>query len=266
MRVQVGVLLVAAAAQEVGPSLHALPPPVYEVTMEVRLNPEDRTFQGRQLLRWKNTASQPTGELQFHLYLNAFANDRSTFFRESGGSLRNIGMPKDGWGFILVDRIKNSEGHDLKPTEAFLQPDDGNLDDRTVVRYRLPAPLAPGETVSLEINFHGKLPRVFARNGVHRDFILAAQWFPKIAVFEDAGVRGRKEAGWNCHQYHAHSEFYADFGNYDVTVVLPARYAGKIGATGKKVEEKIEANTVTARFVQEGVTDFAWTADPRYVV
>lgn len=175
-------------------------------------------------------------------------------------------MPKDGWGFIVVDSIKTAEGHDLKPTEAFLQPDDGNPNDRTVVRYKLPSPLPPGETVTVEINFHGKLPRVFARNGVHRDFILAAQWFPKIAVFEDAGVRGRKEAGWNCHQYHAHSEFYADFGNYDVTVVLPARYAGKIGATGRKVEETFQGDTVTARFVQEGVTDFAWTADPRFVV
>ncbi|BCW93551.1 MAG: peptidase [Thermoanaerobaculum sp.] len=263
---QVGLLLLTAAAQQGALELHRLPPPVYQVTMEVTVNPEDRTLRGREVLRWQNTATQPTDELQFHLYLNAFANDRSTFFRESGGSLRNIGMPKDGWGFIVVDGIKTADGHDLKPTEEFLQPDDGNPDDRTVVRYRLPAPLAPGETVTLEINFHGRLPRVFARNGIHRDFILAAQWFPKIAVFEDAGVRGRKEAGWNCHQYHAHSEFYADSGNYDVTVVLPARYSGKIGATGRKVEEKIEADRVTARFVQEGVTDFAWTADPRYVV
>ncbi len=263
---QLGVFLILAAAQETEARWHRFPPPVYEVTMEVRLNPEDRTLQGREVLLWKNTTSQPTDELQFHLYLNAFANNQSTFFRESGGSLRDIGMPKDGWGFLVVDSIKTVEGHDLKATEEFLQPDDGNPFDRTVVRYRLPAPLPPGETVTVEINFHGKLPRVFARNGVHKDFILAAQWFPKIAVFEDAGVRGRQEAGWNCHQYHAHSEFYADFGNYDVTVALPARYAGKIGATGRKVEEKIEADTVTARFVQEGVTDFAWTADPRFVV
>lgn len=263
---QVGVLLMWVAAQEAFAKPHRLPLPVYEVTMEVRVNPEDRTLQGRELLRWQNTASQPTDELQFHLYLNAFANNQTTFMRESGGSLRDIGMPKNGWGFMVVDAIRTADGHDLKPSEEFLQPDDGNPEDRTVVRYRLPAPLAPGESVTLEIAFHGKLPRVFARNGVHRDFILAAQWFPKIAVFEDAGVRGRQKAGWNCHQYHAHSEFYADFGNYDVTIRLPARYAGKIGATGRNVQEEVQGDTVTARFVQEGVTDFAWTADPGYLV
>lgn len=72
---QVGLLLVLAAAQEAAAQPHRLPPPVYEVTMEVRLNPQDRSFQGHELLQWKNTASRATEELQFHLYLNAFANN-----------------------------------------------------------------------------------------------------------------------------------------------------------------------------------------------
>ncbi len=96
--------------------------------------------------------------------------------------------------------------------------------------------------------------------------MLAGQWFPKIGVFEDAGDRDRPEPGWNCHQFHAHSEFYADFGNYDVTLTLPGEYAGKIGATGVKVSEETNDDRVTARFVQQGVHDFAWTADPDYLV
>ena len=68
------------------------------------------------------------------------------------------------------------------------------------------------------------------------DYVLAGQWFPKIAVFEDTGTRSRVEPGWNAHQFHAHSEFYADFGDYDVTLVLPERYGDKIGATGRRME------------------------------
>lgn len=248
------------------PARGQLPEPVYTVVMRASLEPATRRFEGVEHLRWKNTSSVPLTELQFHLYLNAFANTRSTFFRESGGQLRNIGMPEDGWGFLVVDAMRLPDGSDLKGGEQFIQPDDGNPDDRTVARYPLPEPLLPGGEIQLEIAFHGQLPRVFARCGVHGDFVLAGQWFPKIAVFEDRGVRGRSEPGWNCHQYHASSEFYADFGNYDVTIVLPARYVGKIGATGQKVEERVVGDRVEARFVQEGVTDFAWTADPRYLV
>lgn len=89
---------------------------------------------------------------------------------------------------------------------------------------------------------------------------------PKIGVFEDTGDRGRLEPGWNTHQFHANSEFYADFGDWDVRLRLPARYAGRIGATGRLVEETVDSDHVTARFVQAGVHDFAWTGDPDFLV
>ena len=54
---------------------------------------------------------------------------------------------------------------------------------------------------------------------------MVVQWFPKIGVFQ--------EKGWNCHQFHASSEFFSDFGNYDVSIDVPARYKGKVGATGR---------------------------------
>ncbi|MCB1054981.1 MAG: hypothetical protein KDD11_05645, partial [Acidobacteria bacterium] len=72
--------------------------------------------------------------------------------------------------------------------------------------------------------------------------------------------------GWNCHQFHPKSEFYADFGDYDVTLDLPERYRGHVGATGHRVEEEVADGRVRERYVQEGVHDFAWTADPRYRV
>ena len=100
----------------------------------------------------------------------------------------------------------------------------------------------------------------------HGDFVLGGQWFPKIGVFEDAGDRGRAEAGWNTHQFHANSEFFADFGDCDVSLRLPARYAGRIGATGRLLEETIDGDPVTALFAQRGVHDFAWTASPEYLV
>src|SRR5262249_10152582 len=62
-------------------------------------------------------------------------------------------------------------------------------------------------------------------------FHLVGQWFPKIGVYEPAGMRGRASGGGNCHPFHPNPEFYADYGSYDVTVTVPSRHLG--GATGK---------------------------------
>lgn len=271
-RLALAVLAAAGAARaasaSVGPAPRAttLPERVYEVTLEVKVDPGTRVLEGREHLRWRNTSRSPVVELQFHHYLNAFSNTRTTFWSESRAELGSPEVADDDWGFVEVTAMRTADGVDLKAAERYIQPDDGNPEDRTVARYPLPAPLPPGGSIELDIEFEGRLPTIVARTGVHSDFVLGGQWFPKIGVLEDAGVRGRAEAGWNCHQYHADSEFYADFGDYDVRIALPARYRGHIGATGRLVEERATSEEVTARFVQHGVNDFAWTADPDFVV
>lgn len=242
------------------------PSPVYEVRMEAELDPETRTIHGVERLRWRNTASVPVDELVFHLYLNAFANDRTTFMRESGGSMRGAELREGRWGWIEVRSMKTAGGADLAAGEEFLRPDDPSEDDRTLARYPLPEPLAPGAWITVEIEFESRLPHPFARTGYHEGYVLAGQWFPKIAVFEDAGTGGRAEAGWDAHQFHAQTEFFADFGDYDVTLTLPERYLGKIGATGAQVAESVADGKVEVRFVQRGVHDFGWTADPDFLV
>ena len=256
-----------------------LPDPVYQVWIDAEMD-DDGVIRGRERLRWHNTSGTAVPDLRFHLYLNAFANDRSTFMLESGGQLRSDEFDQDRWGYEEVHSMTLPGGADLKAVEEFIAPDDGNPHDRTVARYPLPEPVPPGGWIEVAIEFESRLPDIFARTGIHGDFVLAGQWYPKIAVWEDAGVRGRPEPGWNAHQFHAHSEFYADFGDYDVTLTLPGRYRGKIGATGRQVEAsaplagagdaagggEAAAGTVTVRFVQDGVHDFAWTADPAFEV
>ena len=93
-------------------------------------------------------------------------------------------------------------------------------------------PCRRAAAIELDVEFQAKLPRVFARTGYFRDYFLVGQWFPKLAVYEPAGLRGRAAAGWNCHQFHANSEFYADFGRYRVEITLPKGYV--VGATGTR--------------------------------
>ena len=232
--------------------------PIASYQISCRLDAEKKVVEGTELLTWTNMTTKPAPTLQFHLYLNAFRNTLSTFWRESGGEHRGNPLP-ESWGSIEVTRMTLADGTDLLAAMTFISPDDGNPHDRTVAEVQLPRAVAPGETISLSIDFRSRLPRVSTRTGWKGDFFLVAQWFPKIGVFE--------EDGWNCHQFHSASEFFADFGDYDVSIEVPARYRGKIGATGRRVEERdVQGDRVLYRFRQESVHDFAWTADPGYIV
>jgi Peptidase family M1 domain len=235
-----------------------LTPPIASYEIACRLEPEKRTIEGTEVLTWTNRTSRAAQTLQFHLYLNAFRNTLSTFWRESRGRHRDNPLPED-WGWIEIKRMTLSDGTDLLPSLRYLAPDDGNAHDRTVAEVLLPRSVEPAETLSVSIDFVSRLPRVSARTGYKGDFFFVAQWFPKIGVLE--------ERGWNCHQFHATSEFFADFGDYDVSIDVPSRYRGKVGATGERVEERNAAgDRVVYRFRQQSVHDFAWTADPSYRV
>jgi hypothetical protein len=236
-----------------------LTPPIASYQISCRLDADAKTIEATELLTWTNGTGRAAQTLQFHLYLNAFRNTLSTLWKESGGQGRGATRLPDSWGSIEITRMTLSDGTDLLPGLRYISPDDGNLEDRTVAEVPLPRAAGPGETIAVAIDFRSKLPRMSRRTGYKGDFFLVAQWFPKIGVLE--------ESGWNCHQFHASSEFFSDFGDYDVSIDVPARYRGRVGATGARVEEREAAGgRLLERFRQESVHDFAWTADPGYVV
>jgi len=236
--------------------------------MTVKLNPVKKTVTGMETLYWKNTSPDKISELRFHLYLNAFKNTNSTFIRELSMQLRGDEMDESSdlkWGWIDVLSMKIKDGEDLTRKIKFIQPDDNNKDDQTVISVPLQNTVLPGQTITLQIIFESKLPKVFARSGFMDDFYLVGQWFPKIGVYEKAGDRYSINGQWNCHQYHADSEFFADFGVYNVNITIPENY--KAGAVGILQNEKHNGDgTKTLTFHAEDVIDFAWTASPRYKI
>jgi Peptidase family M1 domain len=259
------ILVLLLAAAPVGAAT-PIRPRVVEYTIEVSLEPQSKTLDGKEHLVWRNPSGDAVSELRFHLYLNAFKNNRTTFMRESGGQLRGdeAGKKASDWGWIDVTSLRSADGADLKAGARLIQPDGNDASDETVLLVPLPAPVPPHGEIALDIAFRAKLPRVFARTGYVRDYFLVGQWYPKIGVYEPAGLRGRAAGGWNCHAFHANSEFYADYGRFDVTMIVPPRFV--VGATGKRVSEKAQGDRTSYRYVQDDVHDFAWTADPRFVV
>ncbi|NNF03323.1 MAG: M1 family metallopeptidase [Rhodothermales bacterium] len=250
--------------------------------MDVRLDPDQRSVTGRQRVTWRNPANEPVDELQFHLYMNAFSGPNSTFMKESGGVHRGFEAGEnDPWGGIDIERMvridASSTGDaesetDLTSDIRFIQPDDGNLDDRTVIQVDLDEAVAVGDSIVLDIDFTTRLPEIVARTGWKRGesgrpFFMVAQWFPKLGVYEVPGQRyvpeDAESGAWSTHQFHANSEFYADFGTYDVTISVPDDHV--VGASGIRVDESVAGGKKTQRYVARDVHDFAWTASPDFL-
>jgi len=236
---------------------------VVSYRIDATLDPDKHLVKGRQALTWRNRSQVAVRSVYVHLYMNAFEGAGSTFFTEQrhrGEGFRSGVDFKDGeWGHILLSSVRQGGAN---VAWRFVQPDGGPATDHTVARFDLPEAVAPGASTTLDIDFQTQLPRVIARTGHFESFHLVAQWFPKIAVLELPGERGATAPRWNAHEFHMESEFYADFGSYDVSLTVPKGYT--VGATGELQGKPVEKNgMVTHRYVQHDVHDFAWTADKR---
>jgi hypothetical protein len=250
-------LLLALLARPAAAAAGELAPRVASYGIDAVLDPQAREVSGSAVVRWRNPTRTPTDELFVHLYLNAFANNRTsllTGMREAGE--RFLSRYPDAWGRIDLAAIHLGE-RDVTGDLQFVSPDDGNPHDRTLARLPLAKPVRPGETIELRFDFVARLPRLFMRAGHAAPFFFVAQWFPKLAVFKDGQ--------WRAHQYHAVSEFFADFGTYDVRLTVPSAYV--VGATGELRDEHDNGDgTKTVTVHADDVHDFAWTADPRFRV
>ena len=225
--------------------------------IEGAYNEKTHTLDATELLTYTNRTGVTLNKFPFHLYLNAF-QPKSTMMTEAERTGQRDFAKGTGWedkhsGSNEVKSLEIVGAGDVTKQMKFVSPDDGNPDDRTVFEIALPTPLPPNQSVQFKIHFVAKFPEVVARTGYKRDFLMAGQWFPKVGVWWNGA--------WNCHQFHASTEFFADFGTFDVKLTLPARW--NVGASGVQTGAKDNGNgTQTVTFHAEDIHDFAWTADP----
>ncbi len=222
-------------------------------TLKARLDETEHRLSSSGTIIWKNTARVPVRELYVHLYLNAFKNQRSLFLRSPFEEGRS-GARAEDWGYIDVERLVARElDMDLWPTRTPGLPDDPT--DETDVRLPLPRAVLPGETLTLDVAFSAKLPAIVERTGYRGTFHFVAQWFPKLARLEADGT-------FEHFSFHPQAEFYADFGDYDVTLDVPDRTV--VGATGRLVETRRTGTRRIERYRAGPIHDFAWTAWPDF--
>ncbi len=218
--------------------------------LDARWDAATNRIHGSASITYRNHSVDTLDEVWLKLYLNAFRDENTPWMRESGGEHRGSGYDPRQPGWIRVERLQLLDtGEDVLPQGV----DPG----ATVLHVPLPTARAvgPGETIRFAVVWTSQLPRVFARTGVADDFVMAGQWYPKLAVYD----RG----AWDAEPWHANAEFFADFGSYTLTLTVPTGYVS--GATGTRDSAVNNADgTTTVRYWAESVSDVAWTAWPGY--
>jgi len=259
-----GILAMLTSAPAAQRAPGAISPPLSprnaSYTIAAKLDPATRTITGEERIVWRNITTTTATELQFHLYWNAWKDMKSTFMRERvlAGFRNDEHRPSSDWSSINVTAIKliAPSAADLTASQHFITPDDENTDDQTVMAIPLPSPIGPGGEATIELTWTAHVPRTVARTSAIGNFFCIAQWFPKLGVLQ--------QDGWNTHQFHAGTEFFSDYGSYDVSLSVPPRWG--VGATGLLRERRDNADgTVTHRYYQDDVHDFTWTTSPDFV-
>jgi hypothetical protein len=178
--------------------------------LEAELNPISKRIAGKGTITYYNRSPDTLRVVYVQLLHNIFAPN----------SRHNTDVP---WAIegVELGRVA-AQGQELKPTG---REGLGYEVDGTVMRIGLPHPLAPGGSAVLDFAWRLRIPPDGApRGGQDGEVFYINYWYPQMAVYDDVN-------GWQTDQYLGNAEFYMGYGNYDVSLTVPAGWL--VDATGR---------------------------------
>ena len=252
-----------------------------DYTLNATLDTATHVLRGSGRIYYVNRSPEPLPFVWVQLDQNLFAPGSVASVLNQPPLLFAGGIVFDfsGRGFtggITIDRF-NAGGRRLQ-TKVF----------GTMMRVELPQPLAPDLAITFDVAWHFTIPPYGGGRMGHvgSRFYELGQWYPRMAVYDDVN-------GWNTLPFLGAGEFYLEFGDFDVSLTVPAGF--QVAATGALAnptvvrtpqerarltrvftsnqvvqvitrDEAIAAatkrvpGTRTWRFTAPGVRDFAWAA------
>ncbi|GAB5555091.1 MAG: hypothetical protein Sapg2KO_46820 [Saprospiraceae bacterium] len=249
--------------------------------IQVNLNDELHVLEGTIEIRYQNNSPDTLSEVIMHLWPNAYLDTQTAFAKQQlqdGSTTFHFAKSADR-GFI--DRLEFT----VNGIHLEMEPWEENVD---IAILSLKESLLPGHEVLIRSPFRVKIPASFSRLGHIETSYQISQWYPKPAVYD--------QAGWHPMPYLDRGEFYSEFGSYQVSITLPENYV--VAATGELVSpeeqtflsQKIKETQAfvkaldtsyyellepfpasalqrkTLVYKAEKVHDFAWFADKRFKV
>jgi hypothetical protein len=184
-------------------------------------------------IKYTNHSTDTLKFLFFHLWPNAYKNDRSAFNEQMVENKQTsfYYSKEENRGFIDSLQFKVND-EEVNISEYNNQSD--------VVLLELLNPLLPQQSIEISTPFRVVIPEVFSRLG-HKDQVYQiSQWFPKPAVYDNRG--------WHPMPYLDQGEFYSEFGNFTVNITLPSNYV--VAATGD-LQNESEKIFIESRILQK---------------
>lgn len=243
---------------------HALSERVSNYDIQLRLDEDSKQIHAEQVLVFNNPSADTIWTMQFHMYYNAWKNNRTNFMTGSSRAPRDKAseeIERCEWSWIEVTEAKDTLGNALEM--HYIQPDDDNTNDQTVLEIRLKTPVLPFQSYRLDMKWQSQIPNLMVRTGYNKDYFFMAQWYPKLGVYESAGQRFATKGQWNCHQYHAATEYFGEFGVYKVSMTVPSDHI--VGASGFLLNKEQQGDMTTHTYLAEDVIDFTWVSHPGFM-
>ncbi|MEA3439124.1 MAG: hypothetical protein U9R58_02470, partial [Chloroflexota bacterium] len=204
--------------------------------IDLRINSDDRSFEGRSQVDYTNTEDVDLNILYFRLLPN--------------------GGKSYGSGSLTVNRVLV----DGEPVQSQLS------EHGTVLAVPLTANLSPSDSVQITFDFVGQVPDV-GRDGedsngygifsYNQDVMALAGWYPILAVYD--------EDGWNLDPVSSIGDsVYSDIAFYNLLVTAPGDLV--VITTGIEVGREGTADAVSTQFVSGPVRDFFLIMSPDFEV
>jgi hypothetical protein len=265
-----------------------------DYTINARLDPATATVSGRERIVVHNTSDSALNRIVLRLDQNIFrakaARDETVDEATEGMVVTKISVNGQAVDMAYQPRI-GPDGRLVPPTAPVVM----GLTS-TVATIGLPTPAAPKTDIPLEIEWNFRVPGADNTRGLRMgrwadSLFQVAQWYPRVTVYDDL-------RGWDTEPYLGASEFYNNFGRFDVTIDVPAGWL--VGSTGvlqnpeqvltsaarERLGRVLSTDSITRvvttaelqqgqatasgsrlsyRFVADSVADVAWAASNHFV-
>ena len=182
--------------------------------ISVSLNDKTNVISGTVIITYKNNSPQALPYLWLYLEQNLFAKDSRGQQRMPVGARSRYGDASSlfdgGFKITAVKLLNENTNADYLITDTRMQ-------------IRLPKDLKPlGDMVKIKIDYSFTLPELAAdRCGILKtkngDIYTVAQWYPRMCVYDDV-------QGWNAEPYLGPSEFYVEYGDFELNITAPANH------------------------------------------
>jgi hypothetical protein len=211
-----------------------------DYTINCELNEAERKLTGKEKLTFHNQSPHTLTYLWLQLDENQHSNTNSAGYENSNsmpsqlnaGDIPRMQGKKEKEFGTNITAVTDMNGKPLKYTI-----------NKTMMRVELPKPLSKGSQFAFNISWNYFIVdrmKYGGRGGYEffpedgNDIFTMTQWFPRLCVYSDY-------QGWQNHQFAGTGEFALAFGNYKVSMTVPADHVVMSTGIGQNYQQVLNA-------------------------